>query len=98
MIVNTGMGLRLPTTSGCSTPSAPVPPTTSSRTQGHVDHVGGVDLFKEAGTAYVAQANNPACQADDRRIRGLRMRTAEIWFDTLGTDAMRIAKENPGVR
>ena len=25
------------------------------------------------------------------------MRTAGIWFDTLGTDARRIAKENPGV-
>ncbi len=48
-------------------------------------------------TVYVAQANNQACQADDARIRGLRMRTAGIWFDTLGTDARRIAKENPGV-
>jgi alkyl sulfatase BDS1-like metallo-beta-lactamase superfamily hydrolase len=66
-------------------------------TQAHVDHVGGVDLFKEPGTVYVAQANNPACQADDKRIRGLRMRTAGIWFDLLGTDARRIAQQNPGV-
>ncbi len=76
-------------------------------TQGHVDHLGGVDLFKDrhplggagAGSdaVYVAQENNQACQADDARIRGLRMRTAGIWFDTLGTDARRIFKENPGV-
>ncbi len=66
-------------------------------TQGHVDHLGGVDLFKEVGTVYVAQENNQACQADDARIRRLRMRTAGIWFDTLGTDARRIARENPGV-
>jgi hypothetical protein len=25
------------------------------------------------------------------------MRTAGIWFDMLGTDARRIAEENPGV-
>ena len=48
-------------------------------------------------TTYVAQENNQACQADDARIRALRMRTAGIWFDMLGTDARRIATENPGV-
>ncbi|MBU6330763.1 MAG: MBL fold metallo-hydrolase, partial [Acidobacteria bacterium] len=51
----------------------------------------------EPGTTYIAQADNPACQADDRRIQGLRMRTAGIWFDMLGTDAKRIYLENPGV-
>jgi alkyl sulfatase BDS1-like metallo-beta-lactamase superfamily hydrolase len=66
-------------------------------TQAHVDHVGGVDLFREPGTRYIAQANNPACQRDDQRIQGLRMRTAGIWFDMLGTDARRIHRENPGV-
>ena len=30
---------------------------------GHVDHVGGVDLFKEPGTTYSAQANNRRRQA-----------------------------------
>ena len=45
----------------------------------------------------MAQQNNQQCQADDARIRSLRMRTAGIWFDTLGTDARRIAAENPGV-
>ena len=54
-------------------------------------------LFREPGTTYIAQANNLACQADDARIQALRMRTAGIWFDMLGTDAIRIAKENPGV-
>ena len=62
-----------------------------------MDHVGGVDLFRAPGTRYVAEANNPACQRDDRRIQGLRMRTAGIWFDMLGTDARRIHRDNPGV-
>jgi alkyl sulfatase BDS1-like metallo-beta-lactamase superfamily hydrolase len=46
---------------------------------------------------YVAQANNPACQADDKRIATLRGRTAGTWFDVRGEAARRIARENPGV-
>ena len=46
---------------------------------------------------YVAQENNLACQRDDARIRQLRLRTAGIWFDMTGRDAVRIATENPGV-
>ena len=88
---------RRRTTSGCSTRSGPDRRTTSSRPRPTSTIVGGVDLFKEPGTIYVAQANNPACQRDDARIRELRMRTAGIWFDMLGTDAKRIYKENPGV-
>ena len=35
-------------------------------TQGHVDHVGGVALFREPGTRYVAQAMNQACRRTTR--------------------------------
>jgi len=37
-------------------------------TQGHVDHVGGVDFPRAAGTQVVAQSNNRYQQADDMRI------------------------------
>ena len=37
-------------------------------TQGHVDHVGGVELFREPGTEVVAHANNAAQQAYDARL------------------------------
>jgi alkyl sulfatase BDS1-like metallo-beta-lactamase superfamily hydrolase len=97
VIVNTGMGYEAPHHKRIFDAVRPGPTHYVITTQGHVDHVGGVDLFREAGVIYVAQANNAACQEDDRRIRGLRMRTAGIWFDTLGTDAARIAEENPGV-
>jgi glyoxylase-like metal-dependent hydrolase (beta-lactamase superfamily II) len=97
VIVNTGMGYEAPHHKRVFDAIRPGPTPYVVTTQAHVDHVGGVDLFKEPGTVYVAQANNPACQADDARIRGLRRRTAGIWFDTLGADARRIAKENPGV-
>ena len=97
VIVNTGMGYEAPHHKRVFDAIRPGPTHYIITTQAHVDHVGGVDLFREPGTTYVAQANNPACQADDKRIQGLRMRTAPIWFDMLITDAIRIAEKNPGV-
>ena len=97
IIVNTGMGFEAPHHQRLFDAVRPGPTHLIVTTQAHVDHVGGVELFREPGTRYVAQANNPACQRDDRRIQGLRMRTAGIWFDMLGTDARRIHRENPGV-
>jgi alkyl sulfatase BDS1-like metallo-beta-lactamase superfamily hydrolase len=97
IIVNTGMGYEAPQHKRVFDAVRPGPTHHIISTQAHVDHVGGVDLFREPGTTYIAQANNPACQADDKRIAGLRMRTAGIWFDMLGTEARRIATENPGV-
>ena len=49
-------------------------------TQGHVDHVGGVELFREPGTQLVAQANNEVCQRDDERIKVIRYSVTSIWF------------------
>ena len=86
VIVNTGMGYEAPHHKRVFDAIRPGPTHHIVTTQAHVDHVGGVDLFKEPATTYIAQANNPACQADDERIQGLRMRTAGIWFDMLGTD------------
>ena len=97
VIVNTGMGYEAPHHKRVFDAIRPGPTHHIITTQGHVDHLGGVDLFKEPNTTYIAQANNPAHQRDDKRIQALRMRTAGIWFDMLGTDARRIATENPGV-
>jgi alkyl sulfatase BDS1-like metallo-beta-lactamase superfamily hydrolase len=97
VIVNTGLGFEAPHHKRVFDAVRPGPTHHIITTQAHVDHLGGVGLFREPGTTYIAQANNLACQADDARIQKLRMRTAGIWFDMLGTDAIRIAKENPGV-
>jgi alkyl sulfatase BDS1-like metallo-beta-lactamase superfamily hydrolase len=97
VIVNTGMGYEAPHHKRLFDAVRPGPTHHIITTQAHVDHVGGIDLFREPGTTYIAQANNRACQDDDKRIQGLRMSTAGIWFDMLGTDARRIARENPGV-
>jgi len=97
VIVNTGMGYEAPHHRRVFAAVRPGPTHYIVTTQAHVDHLGGVDLFREPDTVYVAQANNPACQADDARIRDFRLRTAGIWFGMIGDDARRIYKENPGV-
>ena len=54
-------------------------------TQSHTDHIGGVDTFREEGTQLIAQANIAACQADDERIHGLRIRRSLPFFaDVMG--------------
>ena len=49
-------------------------------TQSHTDHVGGVGLFRDETTQLVAQENNAACQADDQRIHGFRIRRSLPFF------------------
>lgn len=83
VIVNTGMAWEAPHHKHLfdTVYSGPTPFLVT--TQGHVDHVGGISLFREPGTRYVAQANNPACQADDARLPQFRARTAMTWFPNL---------------
>jgi alkyl sulfatase BDS1-like metallo-beta-lactamase superfamily hydrolase len=97
IIVNTGMGYEAVHHKRVFDEVHSGPTTHIFSTQAHVDHVGGVAHFRDEDTDYVAQANNPVCQADDARIQRLRMMTAKIWFDVTGTNAKRIAMENPGV-
>jgi alkyl sulfatase BDS1-like metallo-beta-lactamase superfamily hydrolase len=66
-------------------------------TQGHVDHVGGVDTFREDGTVLVAQANNPACQADDERIHRFRVRRSQpYWADAIARADAFIRRQPAG--
>ena len=97
IIVNTGMGYEAVHHKAVFDAICAGPTTHILTTQAHVDHVGGVGLFREAETVYIAQANNPACQRDDARIANLRYQTAQIWFDVSGAAAQRIAQKHPGV-
>jgi glyoxylase-like metal-dependent hydrolase (beta-lactamase superfamily II) len=97
VIVNTGLGYEAPHHKRVFDAVCPGPTPYIVTTQAHVDHVGGVALFRAPGTRYVAQANNLACQHDDERIAALRMWTAAVWFDVSGRRAREIAAENPGV-
>lgn len=97
LIVNTGMGFEAPHHRRVFAAAHPGPTPYIVTTQAHVDHVGGVALFREPDTQYVAQAANPACQADDARIQRFRFSTAMIWFGQLPDIIRRLAEEDPGV-
>lgn len=92
VIVNTGMGFEAPVHKRNYDAVDAGPVRYILLTQGHVDHVGGVDLLRESGTEIVAQAGNPAHQADDARIAAFRARRSAFAF------AGAIAKANAYVR
>jgi glyoxylase-like metal-dependent hydrolase (beta-lactamase superfamily II) len=97
VIVNTGMGWEAPHHKHLFDAVQKGPTPYIITTQGHVDHVGGVSLFREPGTRYVAQANNPTCQADDARLPRFRAGTAMRWFPELPARIKEFAERYPGV-
>jgi alkyl sulfatase BDS1-like metallo-beta-lactamase superfamily hydrolase len=76
VIVNTGLGFEAPVHKAYFDQVDRGPVRYIVLTQGHVDHVGGVEHFREAGTEVVAHANNPAQQAYDARLQPFRTRRA----------------------
>jgi glyoxylase-like metal-dependent hydrolase (beta-lactamase superfamily II) len=80
VVVNTGMGYEAPIHKAHFDAVDRGPVRCIVLTQGHVDHVGGVDVFREEGTEIVAHANNPAQQAYDARLATFRTRRAYFAF------------------
>jgi alkyl sulfatase BDS1-like metallo-beta-lactamase superfamily hydrolase len=76
VVVNTGMGYEAPVHKAYFDAIDRGPVRYVVLTQGHVDHVGGVDVFREPGTEIVAHVNNPAQQAYDARLATFRTRRA----------------------
>lgn len=95
VIINTGMGFEAPAHKQAFDAVCPGPTPYILLTQGHVDHVGGVKLFREPATTVIAQASNGACQRDDERIRQVRTRQANTWFAESLASAARLAAEKP---
>jgi alkyl sulfatase BDS1-like metallo-beta-lactamase superfamily hydrolase len=93
VVINTGMGFEAPIHRAYfdSVDSGPI--RYVILTQGHVDHVGGVDLFREDGTEVVAQAHNRAQQADDARIGAFRARRSYFAFAESIERATRLARQ-----
>ena len=61
-------------------------------TQGHYDHVGGVDVLREPGTDVVVQANFATWRADNERLETFRARNAAFaWMDAI-VAAMQYAR------
>jgi alkyl sulfatase BDS1-like metallo-beta-lactamase superfamily hydrolase len=72
VVINTGMGFEAPVHKRNYDAVDSGPIRYILLTQGHVDHVGGVDFFREPGTEIIAHENNTAQQADDARLPGFR--------------------------
>jgi alkyl sulfatase BDS1-like metallo-beta-lactamase superfamily hydrolase len=85
IVVNTGMWFEARTHKRNFDAVAGAPTRYIVLTQSHTDHIGGVDTFREPGTELIAQANITACQDDDMRIHGFRIRRSLPFFaDVMG--------------
>jgi len=82
VVINTGMGFEAPVHKRNFDAVDRGPVRYILLTQAHVDHVGGVALFREPGTQIIAQANNRICQADDARIHPFRVAHSAPFFPT----------------
>jgi alkyl sulfatase BDS1-like metallo-beta-lactamase superfamily hydrolase len=85
VVVNTGMWFEARTHKRNYDAVSSAPTRFIILTQSHTDHIGGVDTFREDGTELIAQQNIAACQADDVRIHGFRIRRSLPFFaDVMG--------------
>lgn len=80
VVINTGLGFEAPVHKRNFDAVDGGPVRYILLTQGHVDHVGGVDLFREPGTEVIAQENNRVCQDDDARIHPFRVAHSAPFF------------------
>lgn len=101
VIVNAGMGFEGPVHRGNfdSVDSSPV--AYIILTQGHYDHVGGLDSVRDPETKIVAQANWSQWRDDNERLARYRIsRSAFAFSDTLATGIAKIqerfGKKLPG--
>jgi alkyl sulfatase BDS1-like metallo-beta-lactamase superfamily hydrolase len=96
VVINTGMGFEAPVHKRNFDAIASRPTRYILLTQGHVDHVGGVDLFLEEGTQVVAHRNNQAHQTDDSRIASFRAVRSGFAFADAIAKAWQHIQENTG--
>lgn len=94
IVINTGMGFEAPIHKRNFDAIDSSPVRYILLTQGHVDHVGGVDLFREEGTELIAQANNPSHQQDDSRISAFRAARSSFAFAEAIARAWKYIQEN----
>ncbi len=93
VIINTGMGFEGPVhrANFDAVDSAPV--RYIILTQGHVDHVGGLDSVRDPDTTVVAQANWTIWRDDNERLMPYRAsRSAFAFKDTLATGIQAIQR------
>ena len=84
VVVNTGMGFEGPLHRRVFDAVDDSPIHSVILTQGHYDHVGGVDCFLEKGTEVIVQSNFAVWRADNERLEAFRSRNAAFaWMDAI---------------
>lgn len=96
IVVNTGMFFEAPYHKKNYEKIDPRPPRYIVLTQGHVDHVGGVDHLRGPGTQVVAQAGNAEHQAYDRRLAPFRASRSAFAFKKDNARAVKQALADHG--
>ena len=88
VIINTGMGFEALTHKKVFDAECPGPTPYIVLTQGHVDHVGGVSLFREEGTQLIAQRNLAGSLTlfGDLYAKAGRASDASLWYTIGSTD------------
>jgi glyoxylase-like metal-dependent hydrolase (beta-lactamase superfamily II) len=84
VIVNTGMGFEGPLHQRAYAEIQPGATRAIIFTQGHFDHVGGVDILRDEQTQIVAHAGFHVWRADNERLEAFRSRNAAFaWIDSI---------------
>ncbi len=98
VIINTGMGFEGPVhrANFDAVDSAPV--RYIIFTQGHVDHVGGLDSVRDAGTVVVAQQNWKLWRDDNERLIPYRANRSAFAFQDTLADGIRDIQRRLGTK
>ena len=92
VVINTGMGFEGPLHRRAFDAVDPSPTRAVLLTQGHYDHVGGIDVVKDADSDVVAQANFTMWRDDNERLEGFRSRNSAFAFIDAILAAMEYAR------
>lgn len=92
IVINTGMGFEGPLHRRAFDAVDPSPTRAVLLTQGHYDHVGGVDVLRDADSDVVAQANFTIWRDDNERLETFRSRNSAFAFMDAILAAMEYAR------
>jgi alkyl sulfatase BDS1-like metallo-beta-lactamase superfamily hydrolase len=97
VVVNTGMGFEGPLHRRAFDAVNRAPTRAIVLTQGHVDHVGGVDVLRDDDTAVIAQAGYEIWRADNERLMPFRARNAAFaWAKAIAAATSHARDLPPG--